>query len=128
MNPLLWLLLALGASATAWRLWRRLRRPPRALPPPREAPAETSPEDQAVRLRALEIIREAHLLSRYLGFEHQPDPAKPSLYRISLALATDLDQKAAQFLQSRPYPCVQALTIDQDKAVLILDTAKRAPS
>jgi hypothetical protein len=128
MNPLLWLLLVLGASATVWQLWRRLRRPPRALPPPGEAPAETSPEDQAVRLRALEIIREAHLLSRYLGFEHQPDPAKPSLYRISLALATDLDQKAAQFLQSCPYPCVQALTIDQDKAVLLLDTARRAPS
>ena len=128
MNPLLWLLLVLGASATVWQLWRRLRRPPRALPLPREAPAEISPEDQAVRLRALEIIREAHLLSRYLGFEHQPDPAKPSLYRISLALATDLDQKAAQFLQSCPYPCVQALTIDQDKAVLLLDTAKRAPS
>ena len=92
------------------------------------APAEPAPPPKAEpdprRLEALKIVSEAFELARYLDFDAIVE--KPSTYRVTIPI-TAANGKAVRFLEDGMFTCLAQVRIEDDNAVLHIDTGKGPP-
>ncbi len=101
--------------------------PPEPVAEP-SAPAEPAPPPKAEpdprRLEALKIVSEAFELARYLDFDAIVE--KPSTYRVTIPI-TAANGKAVRFLEDGMFTCLAQVRIEDDNAVLHIDTGKGPP-
>lgn len=90
---------------------------PEAAPPKAAAP-------DPMRLEALKIVTEAFELARYLDFDAIVE--KPSTYRVTVPI-TAANGNAVRYLEDGMFTCLSQVRIEDDSAVLHIDTGKGPP-
>jgi cytoskeletal protein RodZ len=93
-----------------------------ALPEP--APPPKAPEPDPLRLAALKIVSDAFELARYLDFDAIVE--KPSTYRVTVPI-TAANGNAVRFLEDKMFTCLAQVRIEDDSAILHIDTGKGPP-
>jgi len=97
---------------------------PAAAAPAEPAPAPKAPEPDPRRLEALKIVSEAFELARYLDFDAIVE--KPSTYRVTVPI-TAANGSAVRFLEDGMFTCLAQVRIEDDSAILHIDTGKGPP-
>lgn len=88
-----------------------------------EAPAP-SPEPDRLRLAALKVVSDAFELARYLDFDAIVE--KPSTYRVTVPI-TAANGEAVRYLEDGMFSCLSQVRIEDDSAILHIDTGKGPP-
>ncbi len=91
---------------------------------PAAQPAPSKPATDPMRVEALKVVSEAFELARYLDFDAIVE--KPSTYRVTIPI-TAANGEAVRYLEDGMFSCLSQVRIEDDTAVLHIDTGKGPP-